>query len=208
MSRPPIFHTTRPPATAVLAATGLVLCSACSWMRPALGAEQASDLVTSTGMVAMTAVRATVLSIPSQPVTTLRLGGAMLIHRPHASFQGNTPLARRYRTPIPEAPGTPEFEAVLDRKHLPRAEPGTLTWLVDGPAFFSELNRQIDGARESTTPWRRTLPARAGSCRRRTWAGSWRMARRSAPAASSTPGSPAITPSCSFLTSAPPSSAA
>lgn len=138
-----------PPLAAALAVLCLGWCSGCAWLRPALQTEQASDLVTSTGMVAVTAVRATVLSIPSQPVTTLRLGGAMLVHRPRASLQGNSPLARRYREPIPEAPGTPEFEALLDRKHLPRPEPGTLTWLVDGAAFFPELDRQIHQARES-----------------------------------------------------------
>lgn len=97
----------------------------------------------------MTAARATVLSVPRQPLTTLRLGGAMLLHRPGASLRGNMPLARRYRTPIPQSPGSPEFEAVLDQKRLPRADYGSITWLVDGPGFFPELDRLIDGARRS-----------------------------------------------------------
>ncbi len=127
----------------------LPLFSSCSWMRPSLQTEQASDLVTSTGVVAVTAVRATVLSIPRQPVTTLRVGGAVLINRPQASLEGNTPLARRFRNPRPETPGARDFEELLNRRGLPRPERGSLSWLVDGKNFFPELSRQIESARRS-----------------------------------------------------------
>jgi cardiolipin synthase len=38
---------------------------------------------------------------------------------------------------------------MLDELGFPRAEPGKLSWFVDGPKFFSELDRQMAAAEES-----------------------------------------------------------
>jgi cardiolipin synthase A/B len=81
-------------------------------------------------------------------VTTTKLGLAVLWHRPREVVSANTPI--RTRRPIHiGGPGTPEFEDLLDRMDFPAAETGKLTWLVDGPAFFGELDRQIAAARHS-----------------------------------------------------------
>jgi cardiolipin synthase len=48
-----------------------------------------------------------------------------------------------------EIPGTEDFEQLLDREGMPRRESGTLEWLVDGPGFFDELDRQLAAAKQS-----------------------------------------------------------
>lgn len=110
---------------------------------------QASDGLTVNRNLALAAFRATAVAAIRQPVTTTKLGLAILWHRPREIISGNLPLAAA-PPPLPGvAPGTPEFEALLDRKHFPRAESGSLKWLLDGPGFFPELDRQIAAARES-----------------------------------------------------------
>jgi cardiolipin synthase len=73
----------------------------------------------------------------------------MLWHRPRELVNGNLPVDLIPQAAVAEAPGTPEFERLLDRQRFPRAESGTLKWLVDGPGFFPELDRQIAAARQS-----------------------------------------------------------
>lgn len=110
---------------------------------------QATDAMTGGGNIAMAVFRSTAVAAVRQPVTTTRLGLAMLWHRPRELVSGNA-LAGLASSPArAEAPGTAEFETLLDRQHFPRAEAGTLQWLVDGPGFFPELDRQIAAARES-----------------------------------------------------------
>ena len=41
------------------------------------------------------------------------------------------------------------FERALDAEGLPPAMPGKVTCLVDGPAFFGEFDRLMDGAERS-----------------------------------------------------------
>lgn len=93
--------------------------------------------------------RATVLSAIRQPVTTAKLGMANLWHRQREIVSGNLSPDPTLQQPLSEAPGTPEFEALLDRKNFPRAASGSLEWLVDGPGFFRELDRQIAVANRS-----------------------------------------------------------
>ncbi|MEO0017080.1 MAG: hypothetical protein RLZZ522_363 [Verrucomicrobiota bacterium] len=127
----------------------LVLLGSCSGLSSGARRAQASDMMTGGGTVAMAALRATAVSAVRQPVTTTRLGLAVLWNRPRELVSGNLPVDDSPQPALAEAPGTAEFERLLDRKHFPRAESGTLKWLVDGPGFFPELDRQIAAARDS-----------------------------------------------------------
>jgi len=120
----------------------------CSGTSSNMRLEQTSSGITSGGNLAMVAVRSTAVAAVRQPVTTTKLGLAVLWHRPREIVSANTPLGPAARS-ISEVPGTPEFEDLLDRMNFPAAEAGKLTWLVDGPAFFPELDRQIAAARHS-----------------------------------------------------------
>lgn len=111
--------------------------------------EQANDVMIGTGSVAMAAFRATAVAAVRQPVTTTRLGLAVLWHRPRELVSGNAPPVFAAPPPLTETPGTPAFEALLDRQRFPRAESGSLKWLVDGPGFFPELDRRIAAATQS-----------------------------------------------------------
>lgn len=120
----------------------------CSGTSSNVRMEQTSSGVTSGGNLAMVAVRSTAVAAIRQPVTTTKLGLAVLWHRPRELVSANTPLSLTAQS-ISEVPGTPEFEDLLDRMDFPAAEAGKLTWLVDGPGFFTELDRQIAAARHS-----------------------------------------------------------
>ncbi len=110
---------------------------------------QANDPLTSGGTLAATAFRATAVAAVKQPVTSAKLGLALLWHRPREVVVSNIPLDIA-PGPVPEEiPGTFDFERMLDRRGFPAAERGTLKWLVDGPGFFRELDRQIAGATKS-----------------------------------------------------------
>lgn len=121
----------------------------CSHVAAANRGEQASDPVTGSGNLALAVLRTTAGAAIRQPVTTTRLGLAMLWHRPREILSGNTPLTTGAQTMVAEAPGTAAFESMLDRRHFPRAEAGSLKWLVDGEGFFPELDRQVAAARHS-----------------------------------------------------------
>jgi cardiolipin synthase A/B len=121
----------------------------CSGTSSNVRMEQSSAGITSGGNLAMVAVRATALAAVRQPVTTTKLGLAVIWHRPRELVSANTPLSLAAQSISPAAPGTREFEDLLDRMNFPAAESGKLTWLVDGPAFYSELDRQIATARHS-----------------------------------------------------------
>lgn len=111
--------------------------------------EQTNDPFTSGGNYLMTAFRATAVAAVRQPVTTVKLGIANLWNRPREFFRGNLPEDTNPHPALAEAPGSSEFELMLDRLRFPHAESGTLKWLVDGPFFFPELDRQIAAARHS-----------------------------------------------------------
>lgn len=110
---------------------------------------QANDPLTGNSQLAVSAFRATAMAIVRQPVTTLRTGLAVMWHRPREIVSGNLPLEFDLKPAHSEVPGTPGFEALLDREGMPRREAGTLEWLVDGPGFFPELDRQLAAARHS-----------------------------------------------------------
>lgn len=131
-----------------LIAALLALHVSCSGTSSNVRMEQTSNGITSGGNLAMVAVRATALAAVRQPVTTTRLGLAVLWHRPREIVSANSPINLAAQSISAAAPGTPEFETLLDHMRFPAAEAGKLTWLVDGPAFFPELDRQIAAARQ------------------------------------------------------------
>ncbi|MCW1884853.1 phosphatidylserine/phosphatidylglycerophosphate/cardiolipin synthase family protein [Luteolibacter flavescens] len=106
----------------------------------------ASDPVTGNTQLVVSAFRATTLAAVRQPYTTVRTGLAVFWHRPKEIVSGNIPVRLELTPPPTEVPGTPEFEALLDRSGLPETETGRLTWLVDGPGFFPEFDRQLEAA--------------------------------------------------------------
>ena len=111
--------------------------------------EQNNDALTSGGNYLKTAFRATAVAAVRQPVTTVKLGLANLWHRPREIIRGNLPRDSSPQPALADAPGTEQFEKMLDKRHFPRAESGTLKWLVDGAGFFTELDHQIAVARKS-----------------------------------------------------------
>ncbi|HEY1123901.1 MAG TPA: phospholipase D-like domain-containing protein, partial [Haloferula sp.] len=108
---------------------------------------QASDPVTGNSQLVVSAVRATTLAAVRQPYTTVRTGLAVFWHRPKEIVSGNLPVRLELTPPPTEVPGSEEFEALLDRQGMPGREPGKVTWLVDGPGFFTELDRQVAAAK-------------------------------------------------------------
>lgn len=132
----------------LLFALGL-LSSCANDRQPNARREQTSDAFTNSGNLAMTLFRATAVAAVRQPVTTVKLGIASLWNRPREILNANLFPSLSHQTPIPETPGTWQFEKLLDHKHFPRAEAGTIHWLVDGSQFFPELDRQIAAAKRS-----------------------------------------------------------
>jgi cardiolipin synthase len=110
---------------------------------------QASDPVTGNSQVAVSAFRSTTLAALRQPFTTVRTGLAVAWHRPREVLSGNLPMEIELKPAPVEIPGTEDFEQLLDREGMPRRESGNLEWLVDGPGFFDELDRQLAAAKQS-----------------------------------------------------------
>lgn len=127
-----------------------------SCVQPALNAgkslervPQANPAIESGIGLGGTAYRATAVSVVRQPVTTLRLGIAMLWHRPREVVAANIPLDLN-NGPLPDAiPGSQAFEQLLDEQSRTSSEKGRIEFLLDGPAFFSELDARIAAARHS-----------------------------------------------------------
>jgi len=72
--------------------------------------EQANDVVTGGSNLAMTAVRAT--AAVRQPVTTTRLGFAVLWHRPREIVSGNSPVAI-----VPQTVPPSDMHSYLEHAH-------------------------------------------------------------------------------------------
>lgn len=143
-----------PGTSRFLAVVLALLASSCATLeinatRSTEGKPQASDALTGGSQLAVTAFRATALAAVRQPVTTLTTGTAVFWHRTKEIVSGNLPGPITSPPLQSGPPGTPEFEQLLDRRGLPRRESGRLTWLVDGPGFFPELDRQLTAAQRS-----------------------------------------------------------
>jgi len=111
--------------------------------------KQSSDGLSGGGHLALATFRCTAVAAVRQPVTTVKLGFAFLWHHPLQIIHGNLPFAATPKPAIAQAPGTREFETLLDHHHFPRAESGSLHWLIDGSRFFPELEHRISAARRS-----------------------------------------------------------
>ena len=127
----------------------LALQVACSTAPSSARQPQSSGGLSGHGNLALAALRATTIAAIRQPVTTTKLGLAMLWHRPREVIRRLLPQVGNPQAVLAAAPGSREFETLLDRKHFPRTEAGTLTWLIDGAGFFPELDHQIAAARQS-----------------------------------------------------------
>jgi cardiolipin synthase A/B len=109
----------------------------------------ANDALAGGKNIAAGLVRSTALSAVRRPITTVRLGAAVLWQRPREVIAANLPVESLILPETDHVPGSIGFEKMLDAEGYPKAESGRLTWLVDGPEFFPELDRQIAEARES-----------------------------------------------------------
>ena len=96
-----------------------------------------------------TAFRSTVIAAVRQPVRTMKLGLASLWSRSREIVGSSLPVDLTPQPMPSAAPGTWQFENLLDAKGFPRTEMGSLEWLVDGKGFFPEMDRQIAAARHS-----------------------------------------------------------
>ena len=110
---------------------------------------QTSSTLAASSNLTLVAIRSTALAAIRQPITTTKLGFAVLWNRPREIVSANNPIDLTNTSLLTEVPGTPAFESLLDRMHFPAAESGKLTWLVNGPSFFHELDHQIAAARQS-----------------------------------------------------------
>lgn len=111
--------------------------------------EQSLDGLSGGGNLAMVAIRSTAVATARQPVTTVKLGFAVLWNRSREIVTGNSPINLGMVSAINETPGSIAFEQMLERMKFQPAKNGKLTWFVDGPRFFTELDRQIANAKES-----------------------------------------------------------
>ena len=111
--------------------------------------SQTTDALTGTGNILKTAFRATAVAALRQPVTTARLGLVSLWERPGRFLHPHPVPPFSFSRRPPPAPGSPEFEHLLDKRGFPRAESGSLKWLIDGPGFFTEIEHQLAAARHS-----------------------------------------------------------
>jgi cardiolipin synthase len=142
------------PAKLLVPAAAILLLSSCSelvrnYRYPSGRQEAKAPTGGGAATFALSATRGTALSIVRDPVTTAALGGAVLWQRPHELLAGNLPDSTKFLYKVEEAPGTPGFEALLDKAGMPQPAPAKLTWLVDGKQFFPEFERQIRKARSS-----------------------------------------------------------
>ena len=98
---------------------------------------------------AETTFRGTIVATLKQPITSTRRGLAVFWNRPREVVLGNLPADLVPLEKLSVTTGTPAFEKLLDQKGFPKAEAGSLKWLVDGRTFFPEMERQIAAARKS-----------------------------------------------------------
>lgn len=127
----------------------LFLQSSCTGVSSIGRQEQSLDGLTGGGNLAMVAARSTVLATIRQPITTIKLGFAVLWNRPREMVVGNSPIPMNLFEAIHEKPGTGEFDRMLDSMKFTHRQNGKIGFLVDGPKYFAELDGQISRARES-----------------------------------------------------------
>jgi cardiolipin synthase len=110
---------------------------------------QASNAIVGTGAIAMSTLRATAVAAVHRPVHAAKLGFILAWERSSALVRSNLPANASPSPPVPQIPGTPEFEALLDSEGFPHAAPGRLALLIDGTRFFPEFERLVRNAGSS-----------------------------------------------------------
>lgn len=140
MNRPPLLFSTFSAALAL----GLALQSCTN--RP--NTQVNGPLVSAVQISAM-AGRGSILSKVRSPLTTTRMGLAMLAQRAEALVIGNIPFTLDPAPRTSGIPGSASFSASLTRLGLPAPLPGTLELLVDGEEFFPAFRAELSRARDS-----------------------------------------------------------
>lgn len=95
------------------------------------------------------AIRSTVMGIIHRPVSGTSAGIAAMKNRTRELVPVELFLAGAAESSEAHAPGTPGFERDLDDLGFSPPHPGTIDFLVDGPAFFRRLKQAIDEAQHS-----------------------------------------------------------
>jgi cardiolipin synthase len=96
-------------------------------------------------------LQSTVLATLKSPWISSKIGGRMLLDRVSTVLAGGV-VRTSMKMPddprlLPKAGGE-EFEALLDREGLPARSKGSVKFFVDGAAFYPDLFRAVDGARQ------------------------------------------------------------
>ena len=110
---------------------------------------QANGPLVSAVQVSAMAGRGSILSKVRSPLTTTRLGLAMVAQRAEELVIGNIPLPLDPAPRTSGPPGSREFSASLTRLGLPAPTLGTVELLVDGKEFFPAFRTELGLARES-----------------------------------------------------------
>lgn len=136
---------------ALSAATCLASCGSLqqNLLRSSESLPQTSDPMSSARGIAFHLVRSTAVAALRQPVTTTKVGFALFYQRSSEIIRSN--LAPPDFTAIQprEAPGTPGFERLLDCNSIRPEESGTLSFRVDGDAFFTDFENEVRRAKKS-----------------------------------------------------------
>ena len=137
--------------TIIAGCLGLVACGSLesNALRSHPNRQQVIDPLSGAGNLAMTTFRATAVATVRQPLTTTKTGISLAWLRSRELFAGNVPTSIEPKTPLSESPGSDGFERFLDSQGLPHARLGKVRCLIDGPAFFCELDDLIISAERS-----------------------------------------------------------
>lgn len=95
------------------------------------------------------AIRSTVVGVVHHPISSTSAGIAAIKNRTRELAPVELFLAGANDSAEPDAPGSAGFERQLDDSGFQAPHPGTIDFLVDGPAFFPRLKAAIDEAEES-----------------------------------------------------------
>lgn len=110
---------------------------------------QVNGPLVSTVQIGAMASRGAILAKVRSPITSTRMGLAMLAERTEELFRGNIPFPLHPGPRTEGLPGSQEFSAGLTRIGLPAPELGTVEILLDGKEFFPALEEELRLARES-----------------------------------------------------------
>lgn len=110
---------------------------------------QVNGPLVSTVQIGAMASRGAILAKVRSPITSTKMGLAMLVERTGELIRGNIPFPLETGPRVEGLPGSKEFSAGLTRIGLPAPELGTIELLVGGKEFFSALEHELFLARES-----------------------------------------------------------